>query len=306
MPEPRPTNDEIADLLERIAALLEAQNANPFRVKAYRTGAQTVREAEEPLATVVQQGRAKALEDLPGIGEGLAATIAEYVRTGRSGVLERLQGEVSPAALLSEAPGISEEEAEHIAERLGVRTLEELEQAAYDGRLATVEGFDEERIEDLRLGLAGMLSRAAQRRVREAEGSAEAPEDKPDVATILDVDEEYRRGAEEGTLRRIAPKRFNPSGEAWLPVLETTRGDWHFSALFSNTARAHELGTTDDWVVIYYRREGRESQNTVVTGTRGALEGKRVVRGREAETRRYYEERGELGAGRERARGAGA
>lgn len=303
MTDPKPSNEEIAALLERIAELLEAQDANPYRVRAYRNGAQTVRGASEPLAEIVQQGHTKSLEDLPGIGEGLAATIAEYVRTGRSGMLDRLEGEVSPGGLLAEAPGVSEEEAERIAEQLDVHSLEELEQATYDGRLQTVEGFDEERIEDLRLGLAGMLSRAAQRRIREAAGSAAPPEDRPDVATVLDVDEEYRRRAEAGELRRIAPKRFNPEGEAWLPVLETTRGEWRFTALFSNTARAHELGMTEDWVVIYFQKGARESQHTVVTGTRGSLQGKRVVRGRETETRRYYaEQAGE--EGRERARGA--
>jgi hypothetical protein len=82
----------------------------------------------------------------------------------------------------------------------------------------------------------------------------------------------------------IAPKRFNPKGEAWLPVLHVRRGRWHFTALFSNTARAHELGKVEDWVVLYFHSDGGgEAQRTVVTETRGALVGQRVVRGREAE-----------------------
>ena len=52
-------------------------------------------------------------------------------------------------------------------------------------------------------------------------------------------------------LATIAPRRFNPTGESWLPVLHTSRGDWHVTALYSNTARAHELGRTRDWVVLY-------------------------------------------------------
>ena len=63
--------------------------------------------------------------------------------------------------------------------------------------------------------------------------------------------------------------------------MHTKRGDWHFTALFSNTARAHELGRTNDWVVIYYYDEDhREGQNTVVTETHGPRRGERVVRGR--------------------------
>jgi putative hydrolase len=106
---------------------------------------------------------------------------------------------------------------------------------------------------------------------------------------LLDVDLEYRRRAADGDLPTIAPRRFNPSGEAWLPVLHATRDPWHFTALFSNTAQAHQLGRTRDWVVIYfYDDEHAEGQHTVVTETHGPLIGQRVVRGREAECRAYY------------------
>jgi putative hydrolase len=87
----------------------------------------------------------------------------------------------------------------------------------------------------------------------------------------------------------IAPRRFNPSNEAWLPILHTERDGWHFTALFSNTGRAHDLGRTRDWVVIYfYNDQHEEGQHTVVTETRGSLIGMRVVRGREAECRKFH------------------
>ena len=67
------------------------------------------------------------------------------------------------------------------------------------------------------------------------------------------------------------------------------RDAWHFTVLFSNTARAHELGRVLDWVVVYFHsKDEPEGQSTVVTETRGQLAGKRVVRGREAECRGYY------------------
>jgi hypothetical protein len=82
----------------------------------------------------------------------------------------------------------------------------------------------------------------------------------------------------------IAPRRFNPRGKAWLPVLHTRRGAWHLTALFSHTALAHQLGRTREWVVIYfYHGDHRERQCTVVTETRGRHAGERVVRGREVE-----------------------
>jgi putative hydrolase len=108
------------------------------------------------------------------------------------------------------------------------------------------------------------------------------------VDVLLDVDREYRAKAAADRLPRIAPKRFNPQGEAWLPVLHTQRGKHDYTALFSNTARAHELGTTHDWVVIYRDDADGAGQWTVVTAWFGALQGQRVVRGREAECEAHY------------------
>ena len=87
----------------------------------------------------------------------------------------------------------------------------------------------------------------------------------------------------------MVPRRFNPSGTAWLPILHAERGGWSFTALFSNTARAHALGRTNDWVVIFCERDGVERQCTVVTEITGPLRGRRVVRGREQDCRQHYE-----------------
>ena len=113
--------------------------------------------------------------------------------------------------------------------------------------------------------------------------------DAPSVDILLGVDREYREKAQAGSLPKIAPRRMNPEGKSWLPVLHTRFGPWHFTALFSNTERAHELHRIFDWVVIFYSDpEGGEGQATVVTERRGALTGRRVVRGREPECARHY------------------
>ncbi len=113
--------------------------------------------------------------------------------------------------------------------------------------------------------------------------------DGPSVEVLLGIDQEYREKAKAGALRTIAPRRMNPEGKAWLPVLHTRYGPWHFTALFSNTERAHEMHRTCDWVVIYFSDDdGAEGQATVVTERRGALSGMRVVRGREPECGRHY------------------
>ena len=284
-----PTNEQVADVLDQIADLLEIQDANPYRIQAYRRGARTVRAHAESVAAVVQSGDGEDLQEIPNVGEGIANIIRSYVRTGRSDMLEGLKGEVAPEKLFTQVPGIGEELAERVADHLDVSTLEELEQAAHDGRLGEVDGFGPDRVRDIRVSLAGMLSTAAQRRRRQAAGE-EGPDEEPGVGLLLEVDETYRTKAEAGELRKIAPKRFNPEGEAWLPILSTERGGWEFTALYSNTKRAHDQGKTDNWVVLYYERDGEEDQATVVTETQGPLEGKRVVRGRETECREYYRE----------------
>jgi hypothetical protein len=283
-------NERIAALLEQVADLLERTEANDFRVRSYRRAAESVRGAERPVAEILDERGTAGLRDLSGVGEKLAGSIAEIVRTGRFGLLEHLQAEVTPEEVLAEVPGVGPTLARRVHRRLGIETLEELEQAAHNGRLEQVEGIGAEKAAGIRDALAGRLSRTARRRARRRGSGAAPSPDRPGVDILLDVDAEYRRKAEAGALHRIAPRRFNPEGEAWLPILHTRRDGWDFTALYSNTARAHELGKTHDWVVLYYTHGAAEHQSTVVTGISGALAGRRVVRGRESECRRYYEE----------------
>jgi hypothetical protein len=226
------------------------------------------------------------MEALPVIGEGLANLIFEYVRTGHSSLLKRLEGSISPEYLFEKIPGIGKTFAHRIAEKLDIKTLEELEHAAYDGTLAAVEGFGKRRLEAVRTSLAGMLgSNAAARAQQRAE---KEHDEMPPVDVLLNIDADYRKKASAGNLRTIAPKRFNPEKKAWLPVYHTDEAGWSFTALFSNTIRAHLLSKTHDWVVVFYDKKKTEGQCTVVTETSGPLKGKRVVRGREDECLAYY------------------
>ncbi len=278
-------NQQIADWLRQAADLLAAQGANPFRVSAYRHAAECVARWPESVAAIHAREGRKGLDALPGIGEGLANAIAEMLTTGRWGRLERLRGSIDPVALFQTVPGIGGGLARRIHDTLHVDTLEALELAAHDGRLESVPGVGHRRAAAIRATLTDLLDH---RRLRLPAPSSAKPHEPP-VALVLDVDREYREKAQAGTLPAIAPKRFNPEGTAWLPVLHAARGEWHFTALYSNTARAHELGHMRDWVVIYcYDDQHMERQHTVVTETHGALVGRRVVRGREAECRDYY------------------
>jgi hypothetical protein len=238
-------NQRIAERLREAAALLEAQDASPFRVGAYRRAADLVAAAERPLREVFDAEGREGLQALPRIGAGISSAIAEMLITGRWSQLERLRGGAEPEALLRTVPGIGRELAR-----------------AIHGAAA------------IRASLAAMLGRRP----------ARSPAALPAVELLLDVDREYRDKASAGKLTLITPRRFNPERKAWLPVLHARRGDWHFTALYSNTARAHELKRTHDWVVIYYYDgEHREGQCTVVTQARGPHAGERMVRGREAE-----------------------
>lgn len=276
-------NADVAARLEEIAGLLEGQGANPFRSRAYRRAAESVRDLDRPVAEILREEGVEGLDALPDVGPSTARAIRDLVTTGRHGMLDRLRGASDPVALLATVPGIGARLAQRLHDEQDIETLEQLEAAAHDGRLEAMPGFGAKRVAGIRDALAARLGRP-----RRA-APAERP-DEPAVAELLDVDAEYRDGARKNLLPKIAPRRFNPEGEAWLPVLHTVRGPRHYTALFSNTALAHRLKRTSDWVVLYYDgARGGERQNTVVTATSGTLKGRRVVRGREAECRDYHE-----------------
>ena len=272
------TNEEVADLLDEIALLLEHEDANAFRIRAYARAAETVRSLEEPIGEILRREGVEGLEMLPAIGDALARLIEQLVRTGHVGLLDTLRSKASPTEVLMSVPGIGPVLARRIEDQLGITSLHDLEAAAHDGRLGQVPGIGPGRVLAVRQSLAGRLASTTYTH-------AELARAEPDVALLLDIDREYRERAP-NDLPRIAPHRFNPTSEAWLPVLHTRRDDNRFTAMFSNTERAHALDKTDDWVVIY--RDGRvrdpaSNRWTVVTETQGPLAGARVVRGREDE-----------------------
>jgi hypothetical protein len=278
-----PLNAHVAARLEEVARILEWQGANPYRVRAYRRAALTLRGLGQPVSETLAQGGLASLEALPGIGESLARSIQAVVVSGRLPMLERLRGASDPVALFASVPGIGRRTAERLHHDLGLDTLEELELAAHDGRLATLLALGEKRLNGIRDSLAQRLGPVRSR-------SGRAPRTTPPtVAELLDVDREYRDKAQAGILKTIAPRRLNPEGEAWLPVLHTTRGARHYTALFSNTPRAHRADATRDWVVLYWDGAPGEGQATVITSRRGSLAGRRMVSGREEECARHYE-----------------
>jgi hypothetical protein len=239
---------------------------------------------DRPVAEIVRAEGMDGLRKLSGIGESLARSIRDLIVTGRLPMLDRLRGETDHVAVLASVPGIGEAMAKRLHHDLSLDTLEELEAAAHDGRLSEIEGIGPKKLAGIIDSLTSRLGRVRGRAGAAAHGTPH----EPSVAELLDVDREYREKAAAGLLRTIAPRRFNPAGEAWLPVLHTQRGPRHYTALFSNTARAHQLGKTRDWVILYFDEGDGERQHTVITAQRDPMKGKRIVRGREPECEEYY------------------
>lgn len=274
-------NEDIASRLDEVGQLLAEQGANPFRVQAYHRAATIVRGLGRPLSAILEQEGLPGLERLPGVGESIARSIRDLLIHGRLAMLDRMRGDHDPIALLRSVPGVGLATAWQLHDELGIDTLADLEAAAHDGRLELLAGMGAKRLAGIRDSLAHRLGR-----IRPPASALLAAE--PGVAELLDVDAEYRRGAAAGTLKRIAPRRFNPAHAAWLPVLHAQRGPRHYTALFSNTDHAHRRGKTRDWVVLYYDGRDGERQCTVITSEFGPLRGRRIVRGREAECLDFY------------------
>lgn len=287
-------NEDIAGRLDEVAQILAEQGANRFRVQAYHQAAAVLRGLGRPVSEIFAKEGLAGLEQLPGVGASIARAIRDLLLRGRLAMLDRLRGEHDPIALLTSVPGIGKALAWKLHDDLEIDSLEELETAAHDGRLENLAGLGAKRLAGIRDSLAHRLGRI--RKPPPALPSSAATAE-PSIAELLAVDAEYRREAAADRLKKIAPRRFNPAGEAWLPVLHTTHGGRHYAALFSNTAHAHEQHKTRDWVRLYYDGHDGERQCTVITSEFGRLKGRRIVRGREDECEAWYRQQGELDGG---------
>lgn len=146
-------NVEIARILEEVADILEIQNANPFRIRAYRNAVRTVETQMTPLRRWVEENR--SLTDLPGIGKEMANHIREMVETGTLGFRDELVAEIPRSLVdLMRLPGVGPKKAKKLWEELDICSVEELEAAAKEGRIATVLGFGAKTQEKILAGIA--------------------------------------------------------------------------------------------------------------------------------------------------------
>jgi DNA polymerase (family 10) len=136
---PRLENATIAERMEAFASLLELSGSSFYTSRAYRRAAETIRETKAPIAELVRTGR---VQELRGIGPGIAARLQELVETGRIAELDELERHVQPELVgLGRFLGVAPKRMVEIGTALGVRTADEFRVAAHAGRLQSVPGI---------------------------------------------------------------------------------------------------------------------------------------------------------------------
>ena len=187
-------NADVAAIFEEIADLLDLDEANEFRVRAYRNAARTLGQLSQPVADMIEEG--EDLSELPDIGEDLAGKIEEIVETGTLPLLEELEEKIDPAmAELMDVPGLGPKRVRALHDELGVTTRADLKSAAEEGRIRTVEGFGEKTEQNILEGLEeiGEETRWLLASVEPVVTSLVAYLDEHDAAEQVDVAGSYRR-----------------------------------------------------------------------------------------------------------------
>jgi len=145
------TNQDIANIFYHIAEILEIQGENPFKIRAYIKAAQTVESYTKELSEIKD---VEQLKELPGIGEKIALKIKELVETGKLEMYEKLKkSEIAPLIELLQVPGLGPKHVKLIYDKLGVKTLDQLEKAAKAGKLRGLPGLGEKTEQNILKGI---------------------------------------------------------------------------------------------------------------------------------------------------------
>jgi DNA polymerase (family 10) len=165
-------NADIAAIFNEIADLLEIEQANPFRIRAYRNAARVLAELGRDVRSMVE--RSEDLTELPGIGDDLAAKISEIVTTGKCRALEKLHAELPPAiGDLLHVQGLGPKRVRTLWHDLDIQTLEQLARAARDGRIRALPGFGAKTQENILQAVDAHLSKASRIKLATAAQYAE-------------------------------------------------------------------------------------------------------------------------------------
>jgi DNA polymerase (family 10) len=174
---------QVAEVLADIATLLELKGENPFKTRAYENAARTIETLSEPLDKVVAEAR---LGDIKGIGDALQQKITELVTTGRLQYYEDLKASIPPGLVaMLDIPGLGPKKIKALHDELGLETVEQLEQACKDGKIAGLKGFGAKTQTNILEGINRRRSYASRHLISEAlpraEPLLEALRSHPDV-----------------------------------------------------------------------------------------------------------------------------
>ncbi len=193
------TNAQIADSFDLIADILEFQGANPFRVRAYRNGARTIRDLTDSVAAIVADPN-RELTDLEGIGDDLAAKCQTLVETGSLPMLDELKAAVPETVLaLMRIPGLGPKKAAVLHKELKIATLDDLKIACEEHRVRELKGFGAKTEELILAGMA--VAATSQERMLWAKADEVAQSLRTYIQLCPDVEKfelagSYRRGKE--------------------------------------------------------------------------------------------------------------
>ncbi|MEX1257839.1 MAG: DNA polymerase/3'-5' exonuclease PolX [Gemmatimonadota bacterium] len=239
-------NIEIATRLEELADLLEIKGSNPFRIRAYRNAIRLIRGLTRPLAEMVANG--EDLEELPGIGEDLSGQIHELLDTGGMELLEEVAKEVPrELAVLTKIEGVGPKKAKKLWKELGVTSVDRLEAAVRDGRVAELEGFGKKSAEKILQAIEGFRKHQG-RFLRGEAGEVLRPlldhMEKAKGVTRLDVAGSFRRGVETvGDIDLLAVLQAHENAGAARWVMD------HFTG-YAGVERVEASGETRGRVVL--------------------------------------------------------
>src|SRR5882724_10828564 len=189
-------NPDIARLFDEVADLLEIQDANPFRVRAYRNAARTIRDFPEPIADLVRAGT-KDLTDIAGIGDDLAEKITDIVTTGELPLRKQLASKL-PAGLLDllRISGLGPKRVKLLYKKLKVKSADDLAKALEAGKIQKLKGFGPKMEEKIRVGLGQVHVGERRLLLNEAETQATA------IAAYLEAGGGLRQIEVAGSYRR--------------------------------------------------------------------------------------------------------
>jgi DNA polymerase (family 10) len=183
------SNKSVAEILYDIAEYLNIDGV-PFKPRAYEKVAETIEGLEESVSEIYQKGGIKALEDIPGIGISIAEKIEEFIKTGKIKYYEELKKKM-PVEIdsLRKVEGLGPQSIKNLYEKLGIRTIGDLEKAAREKKIRTLEGFGEKSEEKILKSL-GFLEKSSGRFILgfvmpEVEGIVKRIHDQRDVEKAI-------------------------------------------------------------------------------------------------------------------------